>query len=161
MWYKDSRSWKMYIHVSVGLYNKIYSNSNRAWLLLLGLLPWYTIFNSSHPRQNGHISTDDTFKSIFINENFCISIWISLSKGPIIHNQMFVQVMACRRIGDKPLPEPMLTPVHRRIYAALGGDELSQVTASHCLKIQHLYIYRCPMFKWVTMAYQLHHGVPG
>ena len=32
--------------------------------------------------------------------------------------------MAWRRIGDKPLSEPMLTRPLRHICAALGGDEL-------------------------------------
>ena len=30
-------------------------------------------------------------------------------KGPIDNNPVLAQVMAWRRIGDKPLPEPMLT----------------------------------------------------
>ena len=34
-----------------------------------------------------------------------------------------VQIMAWRRPGDKPLPEPMML-VYRRIYASLGLDEL-------------------------------------
>ena len=43
---------------------------------------------------------------------FCILIQISLkfvSKGPIDNKTALVQVMAWRRIGDKSLPEPMLT----------------------------------------------------
>ena len=49
---------------------------------------------------------------IFLNENVWIAIKISLkfvSKGPIDNKPAFVQVMAWRRTGDKPLPEPMLT----------------------------------------------------
>ena len=39
-----------------------------------------------------------------------------------INQHCMVQVMACRLFGAKPLPEPMLAdPVHRRIYAGLGG----------------------------------------
>ena len=39
--------------------------------------------------------------------------------------------MAWRRIGDKPLSEPMLTRfTHWRIYAALGGDGLSSEAVS-------------------------------
>ena len=30
-------------------------------------------------------------------------------KGPIDKTSAVVQVMACRRRGDKPLPEPLLT----------------------------------------------------
>ena len=55
---------------------------------------------------------DNSFKHIFMNENFCISIWISLEfvpKGPIDNNSALVQTMAWRQTGDKPLPELMLT----------------------------------------------------
>ena len=34
--------------------------------------------------------------------------------------------MAWRRIGDKPLSEPMLIRFTDCIYAALGGDELEK-----------------------------------
>ena len=51
------------------------------------------------------ILSDDIFKCIFLNEKVQILIQISLKfvpKGPIDN-------MAWRRIGDKPLSEPMLT----------------------------------------------------
>ena len=44
--------------------------------------------------------------------NICILIKISLKfvpKGPIDNNPAFVETMIRRRIGDKPLSEPMLT----------------------------------------------------
>ena len=47
-----------------------------------------------------------------MNKKFGILIHISLklvSKGPIDNKSALVQVMAWRRIGDKPLSEPMLT----------------------------------------------------
>ena len=55
---------------------------------------------------------DDIFKCIFVNEKFCILIKISLKfvpKSLIDNKAALVQVMAWRRAGDKPLPEPMLT----------------------------------------------------
>ena len=58
------------------------------------------------------ILTDDIFKHIFFNENVRISIQISLKfvrYGPIDNESALVQVVAWRRAGDKPLPEPMLT----------------------------------------------------
>ena len=64
------------------------------------------------PEQNGRHFTDDTFKRIFVNENVRISIEISLKlvpRGLIDNNSALVQVMAWRRTGDKPLPEPILT----------------------------------------------------
>ena len=52
----------------------------------------------------------------------CISIRISLKyvrKGPIANIPALVQIMAWRRIGDKPLCEPMLvefTDAYMRHY---------------------------------------------
>ena len=62
--------------------------------------------------QNGCHFADDIFKCIFVNEKFCISNWISLKfvpNGLIDSKSVLVQVMAWRRTGVKPLPEPMLT----------------------------------------------------
>ena len=53
-----------------------------------------------------------TFQLHFMDEKFCIFTWISLkfvAKGPIGNKPALVQVMAWRRQGDKPMPEPMLT----------------------------------------------------
>ena len=58
------------------------------------------------------ILADDNFKCILLNENDIILIWISLKfvpRGPIEINPALVQVMAWRRRGNKPLPEPMPT----------------------------------------------------
>ena len=57
------------------------------------------------------ILADDIFKCIFLNENDIIPIQISLKfvpRSPIDNKPALVQVMAWRRIGDKPLPEPMM-----------------------------------------------------
>ena len=57
------------------------------------------------------MSADDIFKPIFLKENCRFLIKISLKyvrKGPINNNPALVQVMAWRRIGDKPLSEPMM-----------------------------------------------------
>ena len=56
----------------------------------------------------------DIFRCIFLNENDGISIKISLKFGPrspIDNKPALVQAMAWRRIGDKPLPEPMMAQV--------------------------------------------------
>ena len=58
------------------------------------------------------ILADDIFKCIFVNENDKIPIQISLKLvpwSPIDNKSALVQVMAWRRTGDKPLPEPMMT----------------------------------------------------
>ena len=57
------------------------------------------------------ILADDTFKCIFLNVNDEISIKISLKfvpRSPVENKPALVQAMAWRRIGDKPLPEPMM-----------------------------------------------------
>ena len=75
------------------------------WFLMMQLL-LYGFNNTLRPRQNGRHFTDDTFNHIFFNENVRISIKISLKyvpKGPIINIPALVQIMACRRIGGKPL----------------------------------------------------------
>ena len=77
------------------------------------LLVWrMACVNSSPPGQNGRRSADDTFKRIFLNENVRISIEISLKfvpKRSINNIPALVQIMAWRRIGDKPLSKPMPT----------------------------------------------------
>ena len=58
------------------------------------------------------ILADNNFKCILLNENDRIPIRISLKfvpKSPIDNTPALVQVMAWCRIGNKPLPEPMLT----------------------------------------------------
>ena len=59
-----------------------------------------------------------------------MSIKISLKfvpRGPINNIPALVQIMAWRQSGDKPLSEPKLNRF-TDIYAALGGDELTENT---------------------------------
>ena len=63
------------------------------------------------PGQNGRHFPDDHLKCIFLNENIWMSINISLKfvpNGRINNTPALVQVMAWRRLGDKPLSEPMM-----------------------------------------------------
>ena len=65
---------------------------------------------SSPPGQNDRHFADDFFKCNFVNEMFCILIPISLNfvpKVPIDNKSTLVEVMAWRRTGAKPLPQPM------------------------------------------------------
>ena len=69
--------------------------------------------------KNGRHFPDDIFQYIFLNENEWISIKISLKfvpKGPINNIPASDQIMAWRRLGDKPLSEPMVVrlPTHMR-----------------------------------------------
>ena len=71
---------------------------------------WVPI-NTLGLRQHRRRFADDIFKCIFCNVNCCILINISLKfvrKGPIDNNPALVQIMAWRRLGDKPFSEPMM-----------------------------------------------------
>ena len=70
-----------------------------------------TNINTLRPRQHGRYVADDIFNCIFFNENIWILIQISLKfvpKGQFDNNPALVQIMAGRRLGDKPLSEPMM-----------------------------------------------------
>ena len=74
------------------------------------ILP-YQWLNTLRPRQNGRHFADDIFKCIFLNENVWLSVkisWNFVPQGPINTIPALVQIMACRRPGDKPLSEPMM-----------------------------------------------------
>ena len=67
--------------------------------------------NTLRPRQHGCHFAVATFKRIFLNGNFIISLKMSLKfvpKGPINNIPALVQTMAWCRPGDKPLSEPMM-----------------------------------------------------
>ena len=88
---------------------------------------------------NGRHSTDDNFKSIFLNETLSISIRISLkfaSKGRICNNSALVQAMSYRyrRTGNKPLSEPMMAYY---MYTSLGLNELK--ASFLCTYVEHLF----------------------
>ena len=62
------------------------------------------IVNTLRPRQNGRQFPYDIFKCIFLNE----SVWISIKTSPINYIPPWVQIMAWRQPGAKPLSEPMM-----------------------------------------------------
>ena len=67
--------------------------------------------NSLRPRGNRRHFADDIFKCIFLNENVLISIKISLKfvpKSQINNIPALVQIMAWRRLGDKPLRQAII-----------------------------------------------------
>ena len=88
--------------------------NSKVWPWMIPTLAFDVIwlFNSLRPRQNKRHFADDVFKCNFMKENFWIPIKISLKfvpEGPINNISALVQIMAWRRIGDKPLSEPMMT----------------------------------------------------
>ena len=84
------------------------------------------VLNTLRPRQYCRHFTDDIFKCIFMNENVWILIKISLKYVPkvrINNIPALVQIMAWRRLGDKPLSEQMMV-CFTDIYASPGLNEL-------------------------------------
>ena len=87
---------------------QIFYPFSKLWRQLDEIPSHWRQFNSFTPEQNGRHFPDD----IFMNENVRIAIQISFKfvpKALIDNKSASVQVMAWRRTGDKPLPEPKLT----------------------------------------------------
>ena len=113
-----NRSWVLAISTSFHQRFNTYWIPNRRLLLLtinLFSIPW-TKWPPFHRR---HFQTHFlVWKSSIFDWNFTEVC----SYG--FKNPALVQIMAWRRIGDKPLSEAMLTWFTDYIYAALGGDGL-------------------------------------
>ena len=86
--------------------------------------------NSSPTGQNGPHLRDDILKCIFVNEKFCILINISLN---VVHKVQSNNISAFGSDnGLTPTRRQAIiwtkaNPILWRIYAALGGDELSSI----------------------------------
>ena len=66
--------------------------------------------NTFRPRQNGQHFKDDILDAFSWMKSLVFKMSLKyVPKGPIYKNQAVVQIMAWRRIGDKPLSELMLT----------------------------------------------------
>ena len=64
------------------------------------------------PEWRGRNFPDDIFKRIFLNENICVLIQMSLKfvpKGLIDDKSAYVLEIAWRRTVDKPCLKPLLT----------------------------------------------------
>ena len=82
------------------------------------------------PWKNGRHFADDIFRCIFVNEKFCVSIKISVKfvKGPIDNNSVIDNGLAPNR--RQAITWTNADSIHWRIYAALGGDELTNMCAT-------------------------------
>ena len=72
----------------------------------------YNILSHPHLEKTATILADDISKWIFVNENGRNPTQFSLKfipKSPVDNKPTLFQVIAWRRTGDKPLPEPMMT----------------------------------------------------
>ena len=140
--------------------SRVYRLTNSFWV------PWSLRFNALRPRRNEQHFAGDIFKRIFFNENVWISIKISLKfipKGPINNIPALVQIMAWRRLGDKPLSEPMMVSLTTHICVTelihWGWDKMAaifQATVSNtCSWINvcwfQLKFHWC-LFPWVQLT---------
>ena len=83
------------------------------------------MLNRLRPRQNGRHFADDHFKCICLKENIWISIDFSLkfvSNGRINNIPAMAQIMAWRRLGDKPLSEQVMASLQMHICVTRPSD---------------------------------------
>ena len=100
------------------------------------------IFNTLRLSQNGRHFPDAIFKWIFLNENVFISLDISLKFVPrfrINNIPPLVQIMAWRRLGDKPLSEPMMV----RLLTHICATRPQWVKWVEVVPAIYIYIYIC------------------
>ena len=125
--------------------------------------------NSLRPRQNDRLFVDDIFKSIFLNENVWISIKISLKFVPegLINNiPALIQIMAWRRLGDKPLSEAMMVNLPTHICVSrpqLINDWLwftALLAACHGLVVDYNTLYIIHIIPKVLCVKDFNHGLP-
>ena len=87
--------------------NKVFSEFYDQTFVIAHFLP----INTLRPRQNGRHFPDDIFKCIFFDKNLWILLKMSLKFVPKVRINIIpalVQIMAWRRLGDTPLPAPMM-----------------------------------------------------
>ena len=95
-------------------------------------------------RQNGRHFAGDILKCIFLNENEWISLKISLkfvSKVRINNTAALVKIMTWRRLGDKPLSEPMMIRLPTHIWRL--NEFITDVTGTKG---------RCWTYSWLKVG---------
>ena len=110
--------------------------------------------NSSPPGQNGHHFVDDIFRCIFVNEKFCISIKISLKFVPNSHQPSIGLDNGMATNRRHAIIWTNADPIHWRIYAAVGGDEVTHcglVTSQIWINIGLLAAGRHQVITWTNV----------
>ena len=121
----------------------------RIWIWLWRKSSWqyWLSLNTLRPIQNGRHFADDIFKCIFLNENTSISISVSLTFVPegLINNiSALVQIMAWRRLGDKPLSEPMMVSLLTHICVTRHQwVKVATSIAGHFVKKNYAWPVKC------------------
>ena len=112
--------------------------------------------NTLRPRQDGRHFPEHILRCIFLNENISVSINISLKfvpKGRINNNPALVQIMAWRRSGDKPLPEPMVVRILTHI-CVIRPQWVKMVT--YCYLLHLLSSTEMDIWFWQNFHHRLH-----
>ena len=120
---------------------------------------WLLPFNTLRPRQNGRHFADDIFKCIFLFENVCFPIWISprfVPKGQINIIPTFVQIMAWRRLGDKPLSEQMMVSILTHI--CVTRPQWVKIKGQGLLSISHEVHYNLSETMFLTIGFEQNDG---
>ena len=115
--------------------------------------------NSSPPGENGCQFAEDIFKCIFMNEKICILIEISIKfvhKGPSIGLDNGLVLNRCQSIIWTNAD-----PIHWRIYAALGLNELSVLSDQLAIKPVTLVSWLCSYQSWkpITPWHLIHEDI--
>ena len=141
----------MWVH-KLCLFSKAMSSGND----MVACSTFCSLFNTLRPRRNEQHFADDIFKPVFFNENVWVSIKISLKfvpKGSINNIPALVQIMAWRRLGDKPLSEPMMVSLPTHICVTrpqwVKSITLSDIRLHVPLEAQSIYcifIYKIPTY---------------
>ena len=132
---------------------KVAWNMRLSKIELANLVVKLVMVNTLRSGQDGRHFPDDIFKCIFLNEDIWIVIKISLkfvSKGPINNIPAMVQIMAWRRLGDKPLSEPMMISLLTHIYVTRPQDFNSIL-----LPPRAKYSWRPRLIVWLLMFWFL------
>ena len=155
----------MQIYSNVTLENcSAYKELRLVWItiILSCLWPWSMIswpfaINTLRLRQNGCHFPDNIFKNIFLNENWWISIKISLKfilNGPINNIPALVGIMAWRRSGDKPLSEPMMVSLLKHICVTCPQWVKYHIHICIVTTVLNLLICRvCTCIHWLLIGY--------
>ena len=98
-------------YITVVVYFNVFLHSNVCWLWnIQGNYVSSVMFLTHWGRDKMATILQTAFWNAFFNENICVPIKISLMCvlwGPIDNIPALLQIMTWRRLGDKPLSEPM------------------------------------------------------
>ena len=126
-----------------------YPKALRNHLLQYWFIINWTIINnnySSPPGQNGGHFADDILRCIFVNKNVCIMLKISLKFVLSEANRQHPSIGLDNGLAPNRRQAINWTnadPIHWRIYAALGGDELMESTSQYNNVLSRKCIWYC------------------